>query len=215
MTVSRVAFVEPISRVRPRKPTGPADYGVPRLIRPLCGVTSRPFLDYHLHMTLPHGKSAEGSLVHLKACGSVLALLLFALGSLPVRAQPPAVERIANYAGADRHTMLETGAKREGGLLLYTTGTQIKPLIDRFEAKYPYLRIALARASAADTARKVLEEYRAGFEKVDAFELASPGLVLPRDEGILQPFRSPEFAAFASDAVEPGRHWVVVRESYT
>jgi len=111
--------------------------------------------------------------------------------------------------------MLETGAKREGGLLLYTTGTQIKPLIDRFEAKYPYLRVELARASAADTARKVLEEYRAGFEKVDAFELASPGLVLPRDEGILQPFRSPESAAFAADAIEPGRHWVVVRESYT
>ena len=111
--------------------------------------------------------------------------------------------------------MLEAGAKREGSLLLYTTGTQIKPLIDRFEAKYPYLRAELARASAADTARKVLEEYRAGFERVDAFELASPGLILPRDEGILQPFRSPEFRAFAADAIEAGRHWVVVRESYT
>src|SRR5262249_57257439 len=55
----------------------------------------------------------------------------------------------------------------------------------------------------------------AGFEKVDAFELASDGLVVPRDEGILQPFRSPEQGAFAADAVEPGRQWVVVRESYT
>src|SRR6266566_1170879 len=157
-----------------------------------------------------------GSFVHFKTYASVLALAsFFALGLLPAPAQPPAVERIANYAGTDRQSVLEAGAKREGGLLLYTTGTQIKPLIDRFEAKYPYLRVELARASSADTARKVLEEYRAGFEKVDAFELASPGLVLPRDEGILQPFRSPEFAAFAADAIEPGRHWVVVRESYT
>ena len=154
-------------------------------------------------------------MVHLKASARVLTLLLLALGSLPVRAQPPAVEKIANYADADRQATLEAGGRREGGLLLYTTGTQIKPLIDRFEAKYPYLRVELARASAADTARKVLEEYRAGFEKVDAFELASPGLVLPRDEGMLQPFRSPESTAFASDAIEPGRHWIVVRESYT
>src|SRR6185295_18360111 len=107
------------------------------------------------------------------------------------------------------------GARREGSILLYTTGTQIKPLLDRVEQKYPYVRVELVRASSADTARKVIEEYRAGFERVDAFELASHGLVVPRDEGILQPFRSPELAAFAAEAVEPGRNWVVVRESYT
>src|SRR5215475_14305989 len=125
------------------------------------------------------------------------------------------VETIANYAGLDRQTILEQGARREGGLLLYTTGTQIKPLLDRFEQKYPYVRVELARASSADTARKVVEEYRAGYEKVDAFELASHGLVVPRDENILQPFNSPELAAFAADAIEPKRQWVVVRESYT
>jgi iron(III) transport system substrate-binding protein len=130
-------------------------------------------------------------------------------------AQPSGVDAIANYTGADRQKVLEEGARREGGLLLYTTGTQIKPLIERFEQTYPFVRVELARASSADTARKVLEEYRAGYEKVDAFELASHGLVVPRDEGILQPFRSPEFAAFAAEAIEPGRHWVVVRESYT
>src|SRR3954468_23070998 len=144
--------------------------------------------------------------------------MLATLAAAPgLRAQPPAmtVEAIANYAGPDRPAILEQGARRDGSLLLYTTGTQIKPLIDRFEQKYPYVKVELARASSADTARKVIEEYRAGFEKVDAFELASHGLVVPRDEGILQPFRSPELAAFATEAVEPGRHWVVVRESYT
>ena len=129
--------------------------------------------------------------------------------------QPANVEAVANYTGADRQKVLEDGARREGSLLLYTTGTQIKPLLDRFEQKYPYLKVELARASSADTARKVIEEYRAGFEKVDAFELASHGLVVPRDENILLPFRSPEFAAFAPDAIEPKHHWVVVRESYT
>jgi len=144
--------------------------------------------------------------------GALIGVLVVGGAAL---AQPAGVEAIANYTGADRQKVLEEGARREGSLLLYTTGTQIKPLVDRFEQKYPYLRVELARASSADTARKVLEEYRAGYEKVDAFELASHGLVVPRDENILQPFRSPELSAFAADAIEPGRHWVVVRESYT
>src|SRR3979409_2578755 len=144
---------------------------------------------------------------------AVVGLAAFAtmLVVADVRAQPSGVEAIANYAGSDRQMILEQGARREGRLLLYTTGTQIKPLVDRFEQKYPYVKVELARASSADTARKVIEEYRAGFEKVDAFELASHGLVVPRDENILMPFRSPEFEAFVPDAIEPKQHWVVVR----
>src|SRR5258705_7345427 len=144
-----------------------------------------------------------------------MVALACVLGIGQANGQPANVEAVANYAGADRQKILEDGARREGGLLLYTTGTQIKPLLDRFEQKYPYLKVELARASSADTARKVIEEYRAGFEKVDAFELASHGLVVPRDENILLPFRSPEFEAFVPDAIEPNHHWVVVRESYT
>jgi iron(III) transport system substrate-binding protein len=144
-------------------------------------------------------------------------LLALAWVLLPTSAlaQPAGVEAIANYAGADRQRVLEAGARREGSILLYTTGTQTRPLLDRFQQKYPYLKIELVRAGSTDVARKVLEEYRAGYEKVDAFELATHGLVLPRDENILQPFDSPELAAYPPDAIEPKRNWVVVRESYT
>jgi iron(III) transport system substrate-binding protein len=145
----------------------------------------------------------------------VLAVLQCLAAATPVRAQLGGVEAIANYKGADRQQMLEAGARRGGTLLLYTTGTQTRPLLDRFQQKYPYVRIELVRAGSTDVARKVLEEYRAGFEKVDAFELASHGLVLPRDENILQPFWSPELSAFPSDAIDPKGTWVIVRESYT
>ncbi len=150
----------------------------------------------------------------MRSCAVLGFAVLVAL-VVDADAQPSSVDAIANYTGPDRQKVLEEGARREGSLLIYTTGTQIKPLIDRFEQKYPYVRVELGRASSADTARKVVEEYRAGYHKVDAFELASHGLVVPRDEKILQPFRSPELAAFAADAVEADRHWVVVRESYT
>ena len=52
-------------------------------------------------------------------------------------AEPKSVADIANYAGADRQSMLEAGARKEGALMVYMTGTQIQPLIGRFTQKYP------------------------------------------------------------------------------
>ena len=145
-------------------------------------------------------------------------LLPAALAAWPLSAaaqSPSRVEGIANYAGSDRQAMLEAGARRERGLLLYTTGTQIEPLIQGFKRKYPFLNVTVQRGTQADIARRALEEYRAGVKKLDMFELSSEGLILIRDSGILQPFRSPEASAFETAAIERGRHWVVVRESYT
>lgn len=139
-----------------------------------------------------------------------------AVWPLKLGAQPSnAVAAIANYAGADRQAMLEARAKRERGLLLYTTGTQIEPLIREFERKYPFLTVTVQRGTQTDIARRAMEEYRAGYRKIDMFELSSEGLTLIRDSHILQPFTSPQAAAFDSAAIEPERHWVVVRESYT
>lgn len=136
--------------------------------------------------------------------------------SLPVSAQSAnTVDAIANYSGVDRQAILEAGARRERGLLLYTTGTQIEPLIRGFERKYPFLRVTVQRGPQTEIARRALQEYRVGLKKIDMFELSSQGLILIRDANILQPFRSPEAAAFDAAAIEPARHWVVVRESYT
>ena len=130
------------------------------------------------------------------------------------QAQTRTVAEIANYKGADRQQVLEAGAKREGLVMLYSTGTQIQPLVDRFIQKYPYLRVELPRGSAEDIVRKAFEEYRAGVHNADVFELAAPALIIPRSEGLLQPFWSPEAADYAPDTVEQGRHWIVSRESY-
>jgi iron(III) transport system substrate-binding protein len=141
-----------------------------------------------------------------------------ALAGWPLRAtaqSPNVVDGIANYSGGDRQAMLEAGAKRQRGLLLYTTGTQIEPLIQGFERKYPFLKVTVQRGTQADIARRALEEYRIGYRNLDMFELSSEGLILIRDANILQPFRSPEAEAFDMAAIEPARLWVVVRESYT
>jgi iron(III) transport system substrate-binding protein len=144
----------------------------------------------------------------------VLAALVYCAASLPASAAPATVSEIANYAGADRQRLLEQGARQEGALMLYATGTQIQPLLNRFMQKYPFIKVDMPRAASIDVTRKVIEEYGAGVYLVDAFELSSYGLVVQREQGLLQPFTSPELVDYEATAIEPGRHWVSVRESY-
>jgi iron(III) transport system substrate-binding protein len=145
--------------------------------------------------------------------GALLALAAGAMSGTAF-AQTRTVAEIANYTGADRQAMLEAGARKEGAVMLYATATQIQPLLDAFKAKYPYIRLDVPKGDAANVARKVLEEYQAGVYNADAFELSSYGLIPPRDAKILQPFNSPELSAYDANTIEPGRHWVSVRESY-
>ena len=155
------------------------------------------------------------ALGHVAAIGLAVVAAYGIGGTSAASAAPTTVAEIANYTGNDRQQMLEDGAKREGALMIYTTGTQIQPLLDRFRQKYPYLRIQLPRASSVEVAVKVTQEYAAGVFLVDAFELNADGLILPREQGVLAPFTSPEAANFEPNAIEGGRHWISVRESYT
>ena len=53
---------------------------------------------------------------------------LFACGAPPMTAaaaEPQSVAEIATYTGADRQRLLEAGARKEGALMIYMTGTQI------------------------------------------------------------------------------------------
>ena len=70
------------------------------------------------------------------------------------------------------------------------------------------------RAGSSEVSQRVTLEYKAGYFTVDAFELGSDGLLVPRAQGILQPFTSPEMAAYPADAIDARRLWVSARESY-
>jgi iron(III) transport system substrate-binding protein len=154
-------------------------------------------------------------LISRRELGGLLPAALAGWPLIAAAQSPNVVGQIANYSGENRLAMLEAGAKRERGLLLYTTGTQIEPLIQGFGRKYPFLKVTVQRGTQADIASRALAEYRVGYRKLDMFELSSEGLILIRDANILQPFRSPEGAAFETAAIEPARNWAVVRESYT
>ena len=125
------------------------------------------------------------------------------------------VADIANYAKPDRQKMLEDGARREGAVLIYTTGTTTQPIMDKFRARYPFIKLEVWRGDSVEVTRKTMEEYQAGRYDVDAFELSTAGLIPMRDTQILQPFATPETASFIPEAIEPNRFWASTRVSYT
>src|SRR4029077_11518766 len=93
--------------------------------------------------------------VRIKIIGWAVLMAVISAGiplPPPLHAALATIKDIANYAGGDRQQTLEAGARQEARLTVYTTGTQIQPLIDRFRQKYPFIRIQMLRASSVDVA---------------------------------------------------------------
>ena len=159
-----------------------------------------------------------GSLAGGKRRGFGIAMAVAAWAALAPSfgqaAAPTSVADVANYAGADRQAVLEAGARKEGTVQLYTTGTQDDPMYDRFREKYPYVKLDAYRAPGTDAARRIIEEYNAGRFTADAIFLNTGALGVIRNGGVLQPYTVPEIAVYKKEAIEPGRHWIYDYQSY-
>jgi iron(III) transport system substrate-binding protein len=129
-------------------------------------------------------------------------------------ANAASVAEIVNYQGPDRLERLKAGAAKEGSILIYTVGTQSGPMLDRFHEIHPYLRVEVWRGDAPEVTRRVLEEYRAKHYVVDSIDLSSAGQQQMRDAGVLQPYWTPEMAAYPAAAISPQKYWVVDYEGY-
>ena len=124
------------------------------------------------------------------------------------------VAGISQLQSADRQAVLEDGARKEGGVTVYTIGTQIQPIVDGFQKRFPFIKLTVSRQSAADTTRKVMEEYQAGAYFVDVFEQPTAGMLVPRQLGFLQGYKTPEARAYNPEAIESSGLWISVREGY-
>ncbi len=146
--------------------------------------------------------------------GSALLLALVAASAPARAADPQTVSKIATYESADRQSMLEVGARKEGELLVYAVGSQIDPVVKAFGAKYPFLTVKVYKGDIPQLLQKVTEEYRAGVTNVDAYELDDYGLAILRDNHMITPFLSPETVNYGPEAIEAKKQWVFMREDY-
>jgi iron(III) transport system substrate-binding protein len=129
-------------------------------------------------------------------------------------AQPKTVAEIAQYKGPDRQKIFEEGARKEGRIMIYATGTQADPVYKAFGEKFPFIKVEALRQDSSLITRRLLEEYNAGTFNADALQLNTTGLHPLREAGVLQPYYSPEVAAFDPAVVEKNNHWVIDYESY-
>ena len=58
------------------------------------------------------------------------------------------------------------------------------------------------------------EIFERGQRHPDFFEQSLEGLLIPMEQGVLQPYFSPEVAAYPDSARDPENRWTIIRESY-
>jgi iron(III) transport system substrate-binding protein len=129
-------------------------------------------------------------------------------------AAPKTVSEVANYKGADRQAVLEKGAKKEGALLVYTTGTQTKPIMDNFRKKYPFLKVSVYRAGSTAVSRRIAEEYKANSHLFDVLDQNVSSSLVARGLGALQPYYTPEAKNYVKNAIGPDNLWILTYQSF-
>jgi len=101
------------------------------------------------------------------------------------------------------------GAKKEGQVVWYTTlvvGQIVRPLIERFEKKYPGVKVSFVAAPWQETALRIANEGRAGQPKGDMFDGGITFYPL-HAAGLVQPYMVKSAANFGADYRDPNGLW--------
>jgi iron(III) transport system substrate-binding protein len=139
--------------------------------------------------------------------GAVLALM--SIGSGLALGQTSSTESVALYQGSDREQRLIEGAKREGGLTVYSSLPQEDntAIANAFSAKYG-IKVNVWRAGSEELLQRVIAESKAGRFDVDVVSNNGAGLEPLHREKLLQEVRSPYYADLLPEAIPPHREWV-------
>lgn len=101
------------------------------------------------------------------------------------------------------------GAKKEGEVVWYTTMTldQSKPVVDRFQKIYPFIKPTLFRTGGGPLLNKILTEVRGGRHAWDVV-VGRGEMVLPlMEKKLLASYRSPETKMIDDDLVDNEGYW--------
>ena len=122
------------------------------------------------------------------------------------------VADIATYMGADRQERLLEGAKKEGGLTLYSSATteDMNEHIQAFEKKYG-LKVKFWRGDSEGILRRAVTEARGGRNEFDLIETSGGTLEAGFREGLFQVVKSPVLADISPKAKFAGGAWTGTR----
>ncbi|MFC1816102.1 ABC transporter substrate-binding protein, partial [Thermodesulfobacteriota bacterium] len=133
----------------------------------------------------------------------LIVVLLLQTSTVSSAQKPMTSAELALYKGADRQQILEEGAKKEGKLTFYTSGTikqAVGPLVNAFKKKYPFIDVVIWRAGSRNLIARLMEEYKAGKSVCDVIEGTQMAYLMFLQVKLLQPFYSPNLAYIEKNA---------------
>lgn len=144
------------------------------------------------------------------------AALVIGLVAAPGIARALTAQEVLLYKGADRQKVLEAGARKEGKLTIYaslTVNQALRPLVQSFNKKYPYVKAEFWRGDTRQISQKVLAEIRANALRADLLESSGLGQVMTAAK-VLEKFSSPLFAKIPAQFVDKKQLLAPSRFSY-
>jgi iron(III) transport system substrate-binding protein len=142
-----------------------------------------------------------------------LMLMGMCLAASAVMAQTPkSIAELSTYTGPDRQQLLIDGAKKEGGLTLYTSQqlNDTNPVIEAFEKKFG-LKVTVWRASPDAVVPRIVNEARSRHYAFDTVETEGQALEALQREKQLQAVRSPYIKDLLPQALRTHGEWVGTR----
>lgn len=140
----------------------------------------------------------------------------FVAGTLAIMPVAAGSQEALTYSGADRTAKLVAGAKKEGKLTIYsalTVNQALRPLVEGFKKKYPFIEADFWRGSSRKIAQKVLAEMRADSLVADVLEGSGLSQIMVKAKGV-SAFKTPAADGIAKQFQDPENLWVASRFSY-
>lgn len=123
---------------------------------------------------------------------------------------------VLNYTGPDRQKVLEEGARKEGQLTIYsalTINQALRPLVEGFQKKYPYIKTEFWRGESRKIAQKVLAEQRANALVAGVIEGSGLSEIMATAKAVSK-FSTPAIENIPEIYRDPQSEWVPSRISY-
>jgi iron(III) transport system substrate-binding protein len=140
----------------------------------------------------------------------LFAALLVLLADAPAIAQSGSVlKKLEALRGQEREQRLVEGAKKEGKVVVYsfTAVDQLKPLLEEFQKKYPFLTPEHYRANATGVFNRFATEARAGQTLADVIDISAGETHTLGQMGLIDSYLSPMRAGIPKDFMDEKGLW--------
>ena len=119
------------------------------------------------------------------------------------------LKAVRPQSGAQRKTVLEEGARREGETIWYTSMslTDFPKIVAAFEKSAPFVKVRVNRLSQSSIFTKIDTEARAGQQLVDVVGSAPTEMWELKQRGYSAAYLSPELKAFPAGSYDPQGFW--------